>query len=91
MRENSCSLTGQGEAWELVDLNIPLHRLGNEAKVIQMVFQSKGMTLQEILALTVTAVKLTTERKALWRWGGRLAQPQEGTTLCFLEGSWAFE
>lgn len=44
MRENSCSLTGQGEAWELVDLNIPLHRLGNEAKVIQMVFQSKGMT-----------------------------------------------
>lgn len=44
MRGNSCSLTSQGEAWGLVDLNIPLHRLGNEAKVIQMVFQSKGMT-----------------------------------------------
>lgn len=44
VRENNCSLTGQGEAWDLVDLNIPLHRLGNEAKVTQMVSQSKGMT-----------------------------------------------
>lgn len=44
MRENNCSLAGQGGAWGLVDLNIPLHRLGNEAKVTQMVSQSKGMT-----------------------------------------------
>lgn len=44
VRENNCPLAGQGEAWDLVDLNIPLHRLGNEAKVTQMVSQSKGMT-----------------------------------------------
>lgn len=44
MKENRCSLTSQQEAWELVDLNIPLHCLGSEAKVIQMVSRLKGMT-----------------------------------------------
>lgn len=44
MRENSCSWTSQGEAWERVDLDMPLHCLGNEANVFQIVSQSKGMS-----------------------------------------------
>lgn len=42
LRGNGCSWTGQGEAWELVGLNTPLHCLGDEAKVIQLVSRSKG-------------------------------------------------
>ena len=46
-------LTGQQEAWELLGLNVPLHRFGNKAKVIQLVSQSKGTSpVREILVLT---------------------------------------
>lgn len=81
MRENSCSLTSQGEAWELLDLNIPLHCLGNEAKVIQMVSQSKGMTPARDPALTVTADHAHQREEKALELGCTAAGPASGRFL----------
>lgn len=82
MKEKIAALQ-TSESLGTVDLNLSLHYLGNEAKVLQMVFQSKGTSPVRDASIDheqLAGVSHIKERRKLWIWSEQLAQPDKVTT-----------